>query len=165
MFLFGFMRILCDRMLGSLAKWLRIFGVDTFYPLPEMTDDEMLDIAAKEQRLFISRDKELVIRAKKAQVMILELRTTDLDEQLRQVLRHTQVDSEEMLSRCIVCNTPLVSVKKDTVKAHVPPKVFETRIEFWFCPVCDKYYWKGTHYDNMVKKINTLKKETTPTPD
>jgi uncharacterized protein len=148
------MKLLCDHMLGSLAKWLRIFGFDTLYPDATTNDDDILWIAKTEMRLLISRDKELIIRGKKAKLDVLELQTTNLDEQLTQVLSHTQIDSAQVLTRCTLCNTPLISVEKKAIKTHVPPKVFEARDQFWFCPVCDKYYWMGTHYENMIEKIN-----------
>jgi uncharacterized protein with PIN domain len=153
------MKLLCDHMLGSLAKWLRIFGYDTFYPTPETTDDELLRIANEEHRLIISRDKELIARGKKKSLLVLEIHTTNLEEQITQVLHHIGFDTTMLLTRCIVCNTPLLAVEKRTVEPHVPPKVFETRDAFWFCPVCVKYYWKGTHYENMIEKINGFQKK------
>jgi uncharacterized protein with PIN domain len=150
------MKLLCDHMLGSLAKWLRIFGFDTFYPDSTTNDDFILQIATREKRLLISRDKELLIRAKKTLVPVLEIQTTNLTEQLQQVLKKIPVDEEKILSRCTVCNTLLHSVEKETIKDKIPEKVFQTRNEFWICPSCSKYYWMGTHYENMRKKINTL---------
>lgn len=154
-----YMKLLCDHMLGSLAKWLRIFGYDTVYPPTEIADDELLRIANEEHRLIISRDRELIQRGKKQSLPVLEIHTTDLQEQIAQVLRHIGVDTTHLLTRCIICNTPLHSIEKQSVKQHVPPRVFETRDAFWFCPVCTKYYWMGTHYDNMIEKINDLKEK------
>ncbi len=51
-----------------------------------MNDDLVLQIAQREKRLLISRDKELLIRAKKTLIPVLEIHTTDLSEQLQQVL-------------------------------------------------------------------------------
>ncbi|MCK5031894.1 MAG: hypothetical protein KAR64_10545, partial [Thermoplasmatales archaeon] len=34
------MKILCDQMLGTLAKWLRLLGFNTFYANNEMEDSE-----------------------------------------------------------------------------------------------------------------------------
>jgi uncharacterized protein with PIN domain len=150
------MKLLCDHMLGSLAKWLRIFGFDTFYPDSTTNDDFILQIASREKRLLISRDKELLIRAKKTLVPVLEIQTTNLTEQLQQVLKKIPVDEEKILSRCTVCNTLIHSVEKETIKDKIPEKVFQTRNEFWICPSCSKYYWMGTHYENMREKINTL---------
>ena len=146
-------------MLGSLAKWLRILGVDTFYPIAEMTDGELLALSTNDNRMLLTRDKELAMRAKKLQIPVIELHTTNLDEQLHQVLNHIQLDSKEMLTRCTLCNTVLGSVQKNKVKTHVPPKVYESRTEFWFCPVCKKYYWMGTHTENMIQKITILTKK------
>ena len=143
-------------MLGSLAKWLRIFGFDTLYPDATTNDDEVLDIAKTEKRLLISRDKELIIRGKKGKLQVLEIQTTDLNEQLAQVLTHIQIDCTQVLTRCTLCNTPLISVEKKAIITHVPPKIFETRDQFWHCSFCNKYYWMGTHYENMIGKINEL---------
>jgi len=143
-------------MLGSLAKWLRIFGFDTLYPDATMNDDLILQIAHREKRLLISRDKDLLIRAKKTLAPVLEIHTTNLTEQLQQVLKKMPVDEKKILSRCIVCNTLLQSVEKEGIKGKIPEKVFQTRNEFWICPVCSKYYWMGTHYENMREKINSL---------
>lgn len=146
-------------MLGSLAKWLRIFGFDTYYPSSEATDDDLLQKAKQEQRMIISRDKELIARAKKESIPILGIHATNLQEQITQVLTSLPFDSIQILTRCIVCNTPLQSIAKETAKPHVLPKVYESRDEFWFCPICSKYYWKGTHYENMSEKINELRKK------
>jgi len=151
------MKLLCDHMLGSLAKWLRIFGFDTLYPDATMNDDSVLQIAYQEQRLLISRDKELLIRAKKALIPILEIRTTDLTEQLQQVLKVIPLNEEKILTRCTICNTLLRSIEKEGIKEQIPEKVYITKNEFWICPVCSKYYWMGTHYENMREKINAFR--------
>jgi uncharacterized protein with PIN domain len=143
-------------MLGSLAKWLRIFGFDTFYPDALMNDDHILEIAKCEKRLLISRDKELLMRGKKEQVKVLEIQTTSLTDQVKQVLNEIPIDTKKVLTRCILCNTVLDVVEKKEIKNHVPPKVFETRDNFWHCSICNKYYWMGTHYENMIEKINML---------
>jgi uncharacterized protein with PIN domain len=150
------MKMLCDHMLGSLAKWLRILGFDTFYPDATTDDDHVLQIAQQENRLLISRDKELLLRGKKARIPILEIQSTSLSEQIAQVLKEFSIENKKILSRCTLCNTPLVSVEKKSVKTHVPEKVFVTRDDFWFCPICQKYYWTGTHYENMMEKIHAL---------
>jgi uncharacterized protein with PIN domain len=147
-------------MLGSLAKWLRIVGFDTLYPDTTTTDDEVLHIAKAEKRLLISRDKELIIRGKKIKLDVLEIHMTDLDQQLAQVLTHIPIDSAQVLTRCTLCNTPLISVEKKATKTYIPPKVFETRDQFWYCSACKKYYWMGTHYKNMIEKINKLTNKT-----
>lgn len=143
-------------MLGSLAKWLRIFGFDTKYPDATTTDDSLLQTAKEENRLLISRDKQLLQRCKKAQLPVLEIQTTRLSEQIAQVLSHIRVDETTILSRCTLCNTPLRTIEKKGLEPYIPEKVFKTKDAFWYCPTCKKYYWMGTHYENMREQINLL---------
>ena len=156
------MKILCDHMLGSLATWLRILGVDTVYPDNQMSDEELLKIAAQDQRLIISRDKQLIAQGKKRLIPVLELHTTDLDEQLEITIKALDLNADKMLSRCTLCNTPLEPRTKDDAEGNVPPKVFQSHQEFWYCPHCHKYYWMGTHYQNMKEKITTLTTKEKP---
>ena len=158
----GTMKILCDHMLGSLATWLRILGVDTFYPESEMSDEQLLQVAAKEHRLIITRDKQLIAQGRKRMIHVLELHTTDLDEQLETVVGVIPITTDKMLSRCTLCNTLLTSVEKKQVAGQVPPRILESHDEFWFCPHCKKYYWMGTHYQNMMEKITRLTQKKQP---
>jgi len=152
------MKILCDQMLGTLAKWLRILGFDTFYANKTISDDELLDIAQKQKRYLITRDKELVIRGKKKKLNVIHTKTTDLDKQIAQVLDQITIDKKLILTRCTHCNSVIDSINKKDVKNKVPKKVFEYNDKFWYCKKCDKYYWQGGHYDNIIKKIKELKK-------
>ena len=56
------MKCFCDHMLGTLAKWLRIYGFDTAYANSEMDDDDIIRISKKEKRILITRDKNLTNR-------------------------------------------------------------------------------------------------------
>ncbi len=144
------MKILCDQMLGTLAKWLRIFGFDTIFANSELTDKDLLNIAKSENRIIISRDKELIIRGKKENITVISIETTDLDLQLNQVLKHLKIDKKSILSRCTLCNTELEKIDKSIVKGKVTSKVFENNDNFLFCLKCNKFYWMGSHYDEMM---------------
>jgi len=148
-------------MLGTLAKWLRILGFDTYYANNEITDDELIHIANKEKRIIISRDKELIMRGKKKNLTTMKINTTDLDKQLQQVLKLIFIDEQVVLSRCILCNTILKTREKSIVQGNVPKKVFENNDEFWFCNTCNKYYWRGSRYEKIINKIDEIKKKTT----
>ena len=156
MLILVFMKLLCDQMLGSLAKWLRLCGFDTAFATQTTTDESLLKKAQKEQRVLITRDKQLIAQAKKNLILVIEIKTIDLDVQLTTILKHISINPEDILSRCSECNTPLISVEKDTIKSHVPPKIFSEKNCFWRCPSCKKTYWKGTHYDAINKKIIKL---------
>jgi len=152
------MKFLCDQMLGTLATWLRLYGFDTFYANLEMDDYELLKIAEKEKRVLITRDKELIIRAKNKNIKVIESRSTDLDEQLLKVLKNVEINEKTILSRCSICNTVLKEIKRDDVRNKVPERVFLNNERFWFCSKCNKIYWKGTHYKKIQNKINEMKK-------
>ena len=152
------MKILCDQMLGTLAKWLRILGFDTFYANADMSDEDLLNIAKGENRTIFTRDKELIIRGKNKNLNFMAIETTDLDLQLNQVLKHVNIDEKSILSRCTLCNTVLDKVEKNKVQGKIPSKVFENNEKFWFCSKCNKFYWMGSHYNKMINKIGKITK-------
>ena len=138
------MNFACDHMLGTLARWLRFLGNDVAYPGP-IEDDELKGIAAREDRVLLTRDKELSGRAPGS----LYITSDDLDEQLLQVLRHFHLPGDLAMTRCSLCNTPLREVPKAEVEGKVPDGVFQRQDEFWRCDTCNRVYWRGTHWDNM----------------
>lgn len=155
------MKVLCDHMLGSLAVWLRIFGVDTAYPALDSTDEAILAQAKAEGRMLLTRDKKLSSRAQRQGVHAVYLPSTDLDDQLRTVVPMIGIDSKLLLTRCTQCNAVLASLEKDNAAGLVPPKVFATQERFWVCPVCQRLYWEGTHAADMRKRIAALVEHTT----
>ncbi|MBU0497370.1 MAG: Mut7-C RNAse domain-containing protein [Candidatus Thermoplasmatota archaeon] len=151
------MNVLCDQMLGSLATWLRLCGIDTYFARESLSDDDLLQIAAEQQRLLVSRDKQLIHRAQKRKIPAVLISTTSLQDQLLQMHHHISFPKDTPLSRCCICNTPLITVNRELAKQNVPPLVAETRKKFWYCPHCTKYYWHGTHTDNIIKTIENLR--------
>ena len=143
-------------MLGTLAKWLRIYGFDTFYASRDMDDPEVLEISKRENRILISRDKNLIIAARRENLKTIEISTTDLDEQISIVLGNIKPDKTKILSRCIICNAKVADIKKQNVEDKVPEKVFKNKEKFWLCKNCNKIYWKGSHYEKMFEKIDNL---------
>jgi uncharacterized protein with PIN domain len=142
-------KLLCDHMLGTLARWLRILGFDTAYPKP-LKDEDLAGLAAREERILLTRDKGL---ASKKGIRALYISSDVLEEQVGQVLRELRLSIQNPMSRCPLCNTPLEEAKREEVAGRVPEGVYQRQEEFWRCPVCDKYYWQGTHWDKMSRKI------------
>jgi len=150
------MKFLCDQMLGTLAKWLRIYGFDTYFVNSEMDDTKLLEITKKENRILITRDKNLIQSARRENLKTIEIKTTDINEQISTVLGDIKIDKTKILSRCILCNTEVDEIKKEDIKGKIPERVFNNNEKFWFCKKCNKIYWKGTHYEKMFEKINNL---------
>ena len=151
------MKFLCDSMLGTLAKWLRIYGFDTFFANSDISDKELIDIAKKQDRVIITRDKNLVYSSRKKLVDVFQIKSTNLDDQLSKVLKNYEIHEENILSRCLLCNSSLQKIDKKEVKEEVPHRIFNSNDKFWFCNKCKKIYWKGSHYDKMIEKMDSLK--------
>ena len=143
-------KFMVDAMLGTLARWLRVLGFDTVFDT-NLDDDEILELAIAEERVIISRDRELC--ARKSDSLFLE--TIDLDEQISKVLELHPADEKNLLTRCLDCNLLLYNVPvSDVEPANVPTEVIDRYEEFWHCEKCNKYYWQGSHYDNMRQKAS-----------
>jgi len=149
------MKFICDEMLGTLAKWLRIMGYDTEYA-KGMEDEEILLKAEKEKRIVLTRDKMLARKASNS----LYINERKLEEQIKKVVEHFNLDIEDdkLLSRCTICNVEVEEIEKENVKGKVPLHVWESHEKFWICPKCKRIYWTGTHWKNMEEKINEIKK-------
>ena len=149
-------RFIADEMLGTVAKWLRILGFDTLYA-KGMDDSEILETAERENRVILTRDRELIARAEKGGMKSLFLRSADLEDDLRAILDIYPPDPDLFMSRCTICNTPLEEVPRESVKGKVPEGVYERQERFWYCSKCDKYYWEGSHWERMEEFIKNLK--------
>jgi len=148
------LRFLADSMLGTLAKWLRILGYDTTYDA-RLDDSEVVRLARAEGRILLTRDTGL-LRHKGLHCLFIESEV--LEEQVAQVLRAFDLRADNPFSRCPVCNTVLEDVPKYEAWGQVPPFVYQTQDNFSLCPECNRFYWRGTHWQGMLKKIERLKK-------
>ena len=146
------MKHLCDHMLGTLAKWQRFMGYDTAYPGP-LSDSQIHRLAAAEDRIVLTRDKELASRGAGA----VRVRSDDLDEQIHEVASALGLRIVDPLSRCSLCNTVLIPAEPGSLEGRVPEGVLDRHHEFWRCPSCGRVYWQGTHWDKMVERLNGLR--------
>jgi uncharacterized protein with PIN domain len=146
------MKLLADAMLGRLAKWLRILGHDTIY-FAHLQDQELVRLARAEDRLLLTRDRDLTKR-KGFRSLLVE--SDRLDEQLGQLLRDLALDVESPSPRCACCNTTLEPLERRKAKGRVPPYVYRRHREFTLCPRCDRVYWRGTHWQRMRERIQEI---------
>ncbi|UCG70426.1 MAG: Mut7-C RNAse domain-containing protein [Thermoplasmata archaeon] len=149
------MRFLADHMLGSLARWMRFLGFDCAYP-EVLPDKDLIDMAKREERVILTRDKDL---ARVKDIKALYFESTDLDKQLVHIIDTFHLKIENPFSRCSVCNSKLIEVDKRDVEGKVPKKVFAWRNEFLKCEKCQKYYWQGTHFEEIKDKIEKLERK------
>jgi uncharacterized protein with PIN domain len=139
-----------DVMVGKLARWLRVLGLDVLYS-NQYDDDEIIRISDSENRLILTRDVQLASRRPSGQCLFIE--SGDYKEQIQQVIRSLKLKDFKAFSRCLECNACLEEVSKEAAFEKVPPFVYLTQNRFAKCPRCDRIYWHGTHTQEMLKQI------------
>jgi len=143
------LRFVADAMLGRLAKWLRILGYDTLYE-PAWSNLHLVRMARAQDRTLLTRDLKL---ARRKGVRVLLLDSDHLDDQLAQLHQVLGVTGRKPFGRCPVCNERLQAIDKDRARGQVPPYVFATHRDFYFCQSCKRFYWRGTHWERMRERI------------
>lgn len=142
-----------DRMLGRLAKWLRVIGQDVIYG-PHLSGYGLIRAARAENRLILTRDRSL---AKKQPPELLFIKSDHYREQLRQVIEACGLSPfVNSFTRCLECNALLQPRAKESVKDLVPPYVSATQNNFSWCPECRRVYWPATHHEKMMEEIRQL---------
>ena len=150
------MRFTADRMLGKLAKKLRLLGIDTEY-FRSIDEESILEFCRKEGRILLTRDRGLYEKALKNGIDVFLLKSDDWKSQLRAIDDKFGIHSKPY-TRCSICNTLLVKVEKEFVKDKIPEYVYLTQDEFYECPKCRRIYWRGTHVEHMEKELRRVLK-------
>lgn len=151
------MKFIADIMVGKLAKYLRMAGFDVIY-INNASDDEIIKIAKKTGRMVLTRDSLMLTRRefKKGIIKYLYIKDEKLKNQLEQITSDLNFSLKPNLVRCIECNQKLIRVKKEDIKNKVPPYVYKTQQNFLYCKNCNKYYWRGTHYQNIKNTFHNI---------
>lgn len=175
-------RVLLDAMCGTLATYLRMCGYNAAYALDRgiETDDRLLALAAEENRTLITRDRDLVARAQReweteggetgTDVDAVLLTERDVLDQLRELrAAGFAVTLADEPTRCGACNGP---VERITPRTEADPAERSTdsladRPEYvpddiaidrpgWRCRDCGRWFWKGSHWDDVAARLDTL---------
>ena len=134
------MKFFCDVNVYRLAKYLRFAGFDT-KTRRDFSLLQISNICKKENRIFITRNKNIKIflfsnvntSLPKIEVLIFE----NYLEQIEYILKKYPLNPDHIATRCLECNVLLKPSNEDVL----------------YCPRCGKKFWKGTHYDNMLKVV------------
>ena len=148
-------KFICDVHLGRLARYLRMIGFDVYYK-NDLSDEKIVKISSKGRRAILTRDIGLLKRNEVTHGYYV--RNTKVEEQVKEIMSRFDLQkSIKEFSRCIECNEPLVTVEKNKMLDELLPKIIQSQDEFYRCPSCKKIYWKGTHYQQMLSFIKSLK--------
>ncbi|OAG27156.1 Mut7-C RNAse domain-containing protein [Thermodesulfatator autotrophicus] len=149
-------RLIADKTVGKLAKWLRILGIPC-----EMKEIKSLR-EVPEGAILFTRSGRL------ASPRTILIESDKVEEQLEYVFHKLPwlKDQIKPFTLCIRCNQPLENIPKRDVLGLVPDYVYENFLHFKRCPACGQIYWPGSHQKRMKAwgqaKISFLKKESKP---
>lgn len=149
------MTFAADEMLGKLARWMRMLGINVTWA-NRVDDNDLLRQARDEGRVVLTRDTRLIRRLRPKEFLFIH--DDLLDGQMREVfVRFPGLIAERQpLSRCVECNVPLQEIPKAEVEGRVWPFVYQTQEHFTTCPLCRRIYWEATHVKEIREKIGKL---------
>jgi hypothetical protein len=133
-------------------------GYDTLF-FNGNDDSLMIATALAEGRVILTRDtgiikRKLVTSGKLKAVLLTSDKPTF---QMKQVMAALNLDIfYKPFSICLECNRILVEISRTQVRKQVPPYVFKTQNQYMECPACHRYYWQGTHWQAMKRKLAGL---------
>lgn len=135
-----------------------MLGFDTVF-FDGQDDGEMMRLALEQGRIILTRDthimeRRLVTSGRLKAVLFVTDRT---EEQICQAIVSLGLkDRFRPLTLCIEDNHALTAISKAVVQDRVPPFVFKTQQEYMECPHCHRIYWRGTHWQAMMSRMEKL---------
>lgn len=139
---------LADAMLGRLARWLRVIGTDTLQLPLETPDSVLVDRAREEDRVLLTRDRHLIRELRPERVCGVQSEIPL--EQLAAVVREFDLRRPaELMTRCMICNSPLLELGPDAARDALPPSARDLPGPVRQCPTCNRVYWRGSHVRRM----------------
>jgi uncharacterized protein with PIN domain len=140
---------LLDVGLGSLARRLRLLGLDAAYD-SGAEDAALVEQATAEDRVLLTQDRGLLMR--RALVAGALVRGAGAEEQLADVLDRF-APALAPLTRCTACGGELVAVPKASVADLLEPGTRRSYEEFSRCTSCGRVYWRGAHARRIQEMV------------
>lgn len=144
-------RFVADVHLGKLVRRLRLLGFDCLYN-PTWDDPALAARSAAEERVLLTRDRGLLMRAEV--VHGLCLRSDQPEQQVRDVLcRLDLARLARPFSRCLACNGSVRDLPAAVARPLVPERTRQATDEYFRCQDCGKLYWKGAHWPRLQQLV------------
>ncbi|MEU9997901.1 Mut7-C RNAse domain-containing protein [Streptomyces sp. NPDC050848] len=150
------LRFLLDVHLGTLARRLRLLGVDAAYESEDIGDPALAALSAREQRVMLSRDRGLLRRRELWAGAYVY--SDQPDDQLRDVLERFAPPLRPW-TRCTACNGPLTDADKDSVRERLEQGTEKTYDVFARCTECERVYWRGAHHARLEAIVTDALRE------
>ncbi|PRW63937.1 Mut7-C RNAse domain-containing protein [Actinopolyspora mortivallis] len=146
-------RFVLDVHLGTLARRMRLLGIDTAYR-NDATDDELLAEAARQRRVLLTRDRGLLCR--RALWRGAYVYGSEPAEQQAEVLARFRPELRPW-SRCVSCNGRLSGVSKDEVSARLESGTRRCYDTFARCVECGRVFWRGAHSPGLRRIVESAR--------
>ena len=143
-------RFVLDVHLGTLARRLRLLGIDTAWR-NRTSDAELVELAQREHRVVLTRDRGLLLR--RAARDGAYVRGNRPDDQLDDVLDRFAPPLSPW-TRCVACNAPLEPVEKAEVIDRLQPGTRRNYDAFARCTGCGQVYWSGAHHEQLQQIVD-----------
>jgi uncharacterized protein len=134
-------RFILDVHLGTLARRLRLVGVDAEYS-NDAADEALIDRSNAGQRVLLTQDRGLLRQRRLRHGAYV--RGARPDDQLADVLTRF-APALAPWTRCPACNGLLISTPKAEVEPRLQPGTRRTYDVFSECGSCGRVYWRGAH--------------------
>ena len=143
-------RFILDVHLGTVARRLRLAGVDTAYGTGA-DDDALIERANREHRLLLTQDRGILRR--RALTSGAYVRGDRPDSQFRDVLDRFAPPLAPW-SRCTACNGLLAPAAKADIESQLEPGTRRTYSAFARCQECGQVYWRGAHSKRLTAIVD-----------
>jgi uncharacterized protein len=150
-----------DSMHGSLARKLRIFGLDTTY-MNFICDELVMSYCDKERRILLTSDRELFRRSLKNRINVLLLKGHSDKENLIDIFgqyKIAKISFDPELARCPLCNQELDKKNSCDLSGKIPTRTAKLSSSFYQCKGCLKVYWEGSHKPALAALANSINQE------
>ena len=144
-------RFVLDVHLGTLARRLRLAGMNTAYA-NDADDDALIEQANASQRVLLTQDRGLLCRRKLW--LGAYVRGACPDDQFRDVLDRFAPPLAPW-TRCPACNGHLSPAAKGSVDSLLQPGSRRTYQAFSRCQSCGQVYWRGAHSKRLEQIIDS----------
>lgn len=138
-------RFVLDVHLGTLARRMRLLGLDVAYR-NDAADAELVAQSAAERRVVLTQDRGLLRR--RALAAGAYVRGGRAGEQLLDVLSRFDPPLAPW-SRCPACNGILEPVAKREVEHLLAHGTRRSYSKFARCRACGRVYWHGAHANRL----------------
>jgi uncharacterized protein with PIN domain len=151
-------RFIVDHNVGKLARWLRMMGYDSLF-FDGDDDGQMVKQALADDRVIVTRDTEVMKRGviSRGRLRAVLIESEEPERQMQQLMTLFNLKEQSRpFTLCLECNQTLAARSRKEVAGRVPPYVYRTQTQYMECPDCHRIYWRGTHWQAMVRKLEKL---------